>query len=293
MRRTIELDGPLDLFRTLFPLRRGTGDPTFRIDGSSGVWTTRTPDGPATVAVRQTRADRVEATAEGPGRDVGLERAPGVIGALDDPSAFVPDDALLRRLVRTNRGVRLTQADAFPVLVAAVCEQKVTGARARKAWRTLVRATSEPAPGDAGLWLPPDPDRLATLPSFVFHRAEVEGRRAGVLRELARKARWITSLADEPAATLERFPGVGPWTVAEVRRLALGDPDAISVGDFHVPNLVAWALAGEPRADDARMLELLEPYRGQRGRVQRLLEASDIRAPRWGPRADVGSIARL
>jgi 3-methyladenine DNA glycosylase/8-oxoguanine DNA glycosylase len=296
MRRLIALEGPLDLGRTLFPLRRGTGDPTFRIDGSSAVWATRTPDGPATVAVHQLRAYLVEAAAEGPGRDVALERAPGVIGALDDPSAFVPNDAVLHRLARTNRGVRLTRTDVFPVLVAAVCEQKVTGARARKAWRSLVRATSEPAPGDAGVWLPPDPDRLAALPSYAFHRAEIEGRRAGVLRELARKARWITSLADQPPetlATLQRLPGVGGWTVAEVRRLALGDPDAISVGDFHVPNLVAWALAREPRADDARMLELLEPYRGQRGRVQRLLEASDIRAPRWGPRADVGPIARL
>jgi 3-methyladenine DNA glycosylase/8-oxoguanine DNA glycosylase len=88
-------------------------------------------------------------------------------------------------------------------------------------------------------------------------------------------------------------PGIGPWTVAEVARVAFGDPDAISVGDFHVPNLVAWALAGEARADDARMLELLEPYRGQRGRVQRLLEASGIRPPRYGPRMAPRNIAVL
>jgi 3-methyladenine DNA glycosylase/8-oxoguanine DNA glycosylase len=88
-------------------------------------------------------------------------------------------------------------------------------------------------------------------------------------------------------------PGIGPWTVAETTRLAHGDPDAVSVGDYHIPNLVAWALAGEPRADDARMLELLEPYRGQRGRVQRLLEASGIRAPRYGPRLAPRRIADL
>ena len=61
---------------------------------------------------------------------------------------------------------------------------------------------------------------------------------------------------------LPRCPGIGPWTAAEVAIRALGDPDAVSVGDFHLPNLVAFALAGEPRATDARMLELLEPYRG-------------------------------
>ena len=92
---------------------------------------------------------------------------------------------------------------------------------------------------------------------------------------------------------LRSVAGIGPWTSAEVRRVALGDPDAISVGDFHVPSLVAWALAGEARADDARMLELLEPYLGQRGRVQRLLEASGIRLPRFGPRMAPRSIATL
>jgi 3-methyladenine DNA glycosylase/8-oxoguanine DNA glycosylase len=76
-------------------------------------------------------------------------------------------------------------------------------------------------------------------------------------------------------------------------RSAFGDPDAISVGDFHIPNSVAWALAREPRADDARMLELLEPYRGQRGRVQRLLEVGRITAPRYGPRMSPRRIAAI
>jgi 3-methyladenine DNA glycosylase/8-oxoguanine DNA glycosylase len=88
----------------------------------------------------------------------------------------------------------------------------------------------------------------------------------------------------EAYARLMAVPGIGPWTAAEVGVRALGDPDAVSVGDFHLPNLVAFALAGEPRANDARMLELLEPYRGQRARVIRLLELSAIRPPRYGPR---------
>jgi 3-methyladenine DNA glycosylase/8-oxoguanine DNA glycosylase len=83
---------------------------------------------------------------------------------------------------------------------------------------------------------------------------------------------------------LRAFPGIGPWTAAEVGMRAFGDPDAVSVGDFHIPNMVAWALAGEPRGTDERMLELLEPYRGQRGRVIRLLELAMFEAPRYGPR---------
>jgi 3-methyladenine DNA glycosylase/8-oxoguanine DNA glycosylase len=154
--------------------------------------------------------------------------------------------------------------------------------------------TSEPAPGEAGLLLPPDPARVAELPSWELTRLGVTGHRAATVREVARHPRRIAELPSLPPseakAWLGRLPGVGPWTVAEVARLALGDPDAISVGDFHLPNIVAWALAGVPRGTDAEMLELLEPYRGQRGRVQVLLEASGISAPRFGPRLEVRAI---
>jgi hypothetical protein len=67
----------------------------------------------------------------------------------------------------------------------------------------------------------------------------------------------------------------------------------VSVGDFHIPNMVAWALAGEPRGSDERMLELLEPYRGQRARVTRILEVAGMKAPRRGPRLAPRRIADL
>ncbi len=98
---------------------------------------------------------------------------------------------------------------------------------------------------------------------------------------------------DAAEARLATLHGVGAWTVAEVARIALGDADAVSVGDYHVPNIVAWALAREPRGSDERMLELLEPYRPHRGRVQRLLETSGIRAPAFGPRMESRAIDRI
>ena len=154
----------------------------------------------------------------------------------------------------------------------------------------VVRRTADLAPGDLGLLLPPDAERVAQFPSWELTRLGVTGMRATTLREVARHPKKIAALAgaplDEARAWLGRLPGVGPWTVAEVARLALGDPDAISVGDYHLPNIVSWALAGEARGDDDRMLELVEPYRGQRGRVQVLLEASGIVAPRFGPKRE-------
>ena len=97
----------------------------------------------------------------------------------------------------------------------------------------------------------------------------------------------------EATRRLRVLPGIGAWTAAEVSLVALGDADAVSVGDYHLPHHVAWALAGEPRADDARMLELLEPYRGHRGRVIRLVVAGHPGPPRFGPRLPLNSIANV
>lgn len=294
---TIPLTRPLDLRRTMLPLRRGTGDPTMRV-APDEVWrATRTPEGPATIHLRRIE-DTLEAEAWGPGDEVVLDRAAAMAGALDDDGGFVPHDAIVRELRRRQPGVRLTRTSTpIEQLIPAVLEQKVTGLEARRAYRRLALAVAEPAPGPIDLVLPPDPAAVATLPSFRFHAFGVERRRAERLIGLCRRARHIDAVATlDPAAArahLTELPGIGPWTAAEVARLALGDADAVSVGDYHLPNVVAWALAGEPRADDARMLELLEPYAGHRGRVQLLLEAGGVRAPSYGPRSEIRSIDRI
>lgn len=94
-------------------------------------------------------------------------------------------------------------------------------------------------------------------------------------------------------ARLRLFAGVGAWTAAEVTARAMGDVDAVSVGDFHLPHLVAWVLAGEMRATDERMLELLEPYRGERGRVIRLIECGAGRRPRRAPKQRIRTIQTI
>ncbi len=292
--RTFPVTGPLDLRRTMLPLMRGTGDPTMLI-GEREVWrATRTPDGPATLHLTLD-GDRLVAEAWGLGADEILEGAPGWAGLFDDERNFRPRHRVVTELHRRLRGVRLTRTGRpTEALVAAVLEQKVTGIEARRAYRRLALAAGEPAPGPVELVTPPDPAAVAAMPSFRMHPFGVERRRAERLIALCARAHEIDSLATLPPTTarerLETFPGIGPWTAAEVARLALGDPDAVSIGDFHLPNVVAWALAREPRGDDARMLELLEPYEGHRGRVQRLLEAGGIRAPKHGPRSDVRAI---
>jgi 3-methyladenine DNA glycosylase/8-oxoguanine DNA glycosylase len=295
--REIPIDEPYDLAATLFPLRRGTGDPTMRIDGREAWRAARTPDGPVTLRLEHLDGV-VRTTAWGAGSAWALEQAPGLVGALDDFSSFEPKDDVMERVWRAHRGVRLPRAlDVVRHLVAAVLEQKVVGLEARRAWRRIARAMGERAPGPGQLMLPPDPDRIAELPYFQFHRFGVERRRADVVRALCARAASMEALADvtpdEARTRLERFPGIGPWTSAEVTRLSFGDPDSVSVGDYHLPHVVTWALAGEQRGTDERMLELLEPYRGQRGRVQRLLEASAFSPPAFGPRMEARQIERL
>lgn len=295
-RRHLPFDGPFDLPGTLSPLVRGHGDRTIRI-GSSEAWLAlRTASGPATLHLSVTPG-LLTAQAWGVGGDLALERAGRIVGleprraptgALD-----TTDDGRIATLARRRPGIRTLRTEAvFEALVAAIVEQKVTGAEAHRVWHGMVRTYGEPAPGpagtDFGLRLLPAPATLAALPYYAYHPLGLERRRADLIRAIAARATWFEAIVDLPLpeayARLESVPGIGPWTVAEVAVRALGDNDAVSVGDFHVPNLVAWALAGEPRGDDARMLELLEPYRGRRALVVRLLELSGVRAPRYGPR---------
>jgi 3-methyladenine DNA glycosylase/8-oxoguanine DNA glycosylase len=285
---------PLDLRRTLAPVAHGPGDPTIRLRLHEAWRACRTPDGPATVRLVQD-GPRLHAAAWGAGAEWAVAAAPALAGLEDQPEALVPRHRLIAELAHRFPGLRLPRTSLpFEALLPAICEQKVTGREAQRAFAAIVRRYGEPAPGPGGLLLPPEPGLLAGLRYFVFHPLGLERRRAEVvIRAAALAPRLATAGPSEAARLMEATAGIGPWTVAEVVRVAYGDPDAVSIGDYHLPNLVAWALAGEPRADDERMLELLEPYHGQRARVQRLLEASGINAPRYGPRMSARQIASI
>ena len=294
--RRIELRAPIHLGTTLGPLVHGRGDRTIRLAAAEAWLAFRTPDGPASLRVALEGASAVRFTAWGDGAEHALATAPALLGEEDAPEQLTARHPILRRLQRTNPGLRLPRSRrVLHALLPTIIEQKVTGTEAFRAYAALLRGYGEPAPGPADLLLPPAPAALAALPYHAFHPLGVERRRAEVIRRAAGRAAWLEAAPDAAEATrrLRSLPGIGPWTAAEVVRTAFGDPDAVSIGDYHVPNMVAWALAGEPRADDARMLELLEPYRGQRGRVQRLLEVGRIVAPRYGPRMAPRRIAAI
>ncbi|MFF3609980.1 DNA-3-methyladenine glycosylase family protein [Streptomyces sp. NPDC002463] len=281
---------------TLGPLRRGPADPTFRATPDGSVWrASRTPDGPGTVRIGTDGAE-----AWGPGREWLLEALPALLGAEDDPTAFVPRHKLLLATHRRRPGLRLTRTGlVLESLIPSVLEQKVTTNEAYGSWRTLVRKFGEPAPGPApdGLYVMPDARAWTQIPSWEWHRANVDGKRSATIVRAARVAARLEEAAhmDPPAARkrLELIPGIGPWTSAETIQRSNGAPDEVTTGDLHLPGIVGWALAGDRTADDEAMLELLAPYAGQRHRAARLILLSGRIPPRRAPRTTPGNIAAL
>ncbi|MFI7403238.1 DNA-3-methyladenine glycosylase family protein [Streptomyces sp. NPDC049541] len=297
--RMVVPDGPLDLGLVLGPLRRGGGDPTFRAMPDGSVWrASLTPGGPGTLRVSVCGGE-VRGEAWGPGAEWLLEQLPELLGGADEPDAFVPRHRLVAHTAHRRPGLRLTRTGlVLESLIPSVLEQKVTTGEAYRAWRLLVRKYGEPAPGPAAggrLWVMPGPRTWALIPSWEWHRAGVDNKRAStILRAVKVAARLEEAVGMEPAAAqarLEVVPGIGPWTSAETVQRSHGAADAVTVGDLHLPGIVGWALAGDRDADDAAMLELLEPYAGQRHRAARFILLSGRtparRMPKM-PKTDIG-----
>jgi 3-methyladenine DNA glycosylase/8-oxoguanine DNA glycosylase len=293
-------DGPLDLGLTLGPLRRGPGDPAFQVALDGAVWrASRTPAGPGTLRVAAAGGGVIAAEAWGPGADWLLDRLPALLGADDNPSAFTARHRLVHEAHRRHPGLRLTRTGlVLESLIPSILEQKVTSDEAYRAWRLLLQRHGEPAPGPAGtLRVMPGPRSWALIPSWEWHRAGVDNKRASTAVRAARVARRLEEAATMPPAEaftrLQLIPGIGPWTAAETLQRANGDPDAVTVGDLHLPNIVGYALTGAHRSTDADMLDLLIPYAGQRHRAARLILLSGRVPPRRGPRMTPGNIAAL
>jgi 3-methyladenine DNA glycosylase/8-oxoguanine DNA glycosylase len=259
------------------------------------VRASRTPRGPATIRVEH-RGDRLEVEAWGDGAEWALELAPSALGVLDGRDGFEPRDPIVHDLHRRADGLRMPRTErVLEALVPAIMGQRVTGFEAKRSFRQLVERWGEPAPGPGGLLLGPAPEVIAELGYYELHVIGMEKRRADTLKRACAHASRLEAAgalsSEQLRQRLEAIPGIGPWTSAEVARVAHGDADAVSVGDFHLKNLVAFALAGEPRATDERMLELLEPFTGHRGRVCLLIESAGISAPKYGPRKRIEPIA--
>ena len=285
---TWPLAEPYDFLETTRWLRLGVRDPTVRRDADALWRTSHTADGPATVRIAVS-GTRLRADAWGPGAATVLPEIPRWVG-LHEPRWVLPAHPVVDRLLRTYSGVRLTDTrDVFDATINTVLQQLVTWEHAAMTWRRLCERHGEPAPGPIEMRLSPTPRAIRAAGTMHLQAAGVGLKQARTLMTVAGVAHAIRRAADLPtqeaATLLQKVRGVGPWTAGMVLGMRLGRPEPVPIGDFHLPSTVAWALAGEPRADDARMLELLAPFGDQGFRVVRLIWAAGIQAPRRGPRA--------
>ena len=282
--------GPIDAQRAIAMQQRGAHDPA-QTTADGVIWrASRTPDGVATLAIRIERT-RIRAAAWGPGAAWALDRLPALCGAEDDPTGFdAGRHPLIAATYARHPHLRLGRTDlVFDALASAVFEQKVTGLQAFGAWRMILTWCGERAPGPTPRPMFAPPADWHLIPSWTWHRAGLEPPQSRTIVAAARRRASIERAAvaaSAPAArdaVLTSLPGVGLWTSAETRIRAFGDADAVSVGDYHLAHEVGYALTGH-RVDDDGMVELLEPWRGHRQRVVRLILLSGAFEPRRGAR---------
>ncbi len=285
----LTLDGPYDLRRSVQHLRIGPRDPSMILKPQAMAWAIPAEPGPTTVEVRVGR-DAVEVRAWGPHREQALADAPDMLGLNDDPAALVTDHPVVRDLQRQFPGLRMARNRHVAAMLApVVLQQLVPWREAARAWTRIIARHGVDAPGPYPLRAPPSPRALAAIPRHELVAAGALGRQASTLRRIGERASRLDETAewgdvDRVSARLQAIPGVGPWTSHMVMLRGMGLPDAVPVGDYNLPSAVSWVLAREERGDDARMLELLEPFAGQRGRVLQLVGSSSVHAPRRGPK---------
>ena len=298
---SVVFEGPAGPSLTLSPLRHGRGDPCYHDADDGAIWRTSVMrSGPVTARITKSAIDTVDCEAWGTGATEFTERLPALLGADDDRSGFSPEEPTIAELHRRMPHLRLGRTGrVLEALMPAVLEQRVYGKDARRAWRALVTRFGAPAPGPAPahMRVPPSGEVWRRIPSWEFHRANVDPGRARTIVGCAQRADSLERLVDrEPErarVALMSLPGVGEWTAAETAQRAFGDADALSVGDYHLAAMVGWRLLGEP-IDDPAMVELLEPMRPHRHRAVRLLEVTGpAHAPRRAARQAIPNLRAI
>ena len=309
----VRLAGPYSLWRTLRPMQRGASDPTMqRTD--AGVWRGMlTPAGPASMQLQEQAGDEgvtVVARTFGPGAQWAAGTVADLVGACDDPQRFrqrlQTAAAESRWSPEQHRTIQFVAAayqqtawrlpkshGVWESVLAAVLEQKVTGKESKGAWRSLALEFGDVAPGPVpvGLRVPPTPEQIRLVPSWRWRNFAVDRPRSDAILQLAARGASLGRLLEmtpvEARAALTSVRGVGAWTYAEVAQRALGDADAVSVGDYHLAHWVVYSITGRRHGTDEEMLHLLAPFAGDRYRAVRMIEMHGRPMPRRGPRMSI------
>jgi len=303
-RRSLKAPG-IDLPNTLQQIGIYSIDPTHRSVPDAFAKAVLTPEGPGTMQLTWNASGDVEAEAWGSGAAWLIDRADRWVGTSDDLTGFDPTlHPKIERWWRDHSGLRLAALGViWQELVLVLLGQRVTTEEAARSWNRMCRTWGEPAPGSAELMLPPAPEVIAGLTYRELHQVNVDRRRADAILLAARRANRLEEAAtmnvDEAFQRLTALPGLGAWTATATMVSTHGHPDVIVLRDYGQPTMVNYAFTGDAtrlppdEGGDETMCAHLEPWRGHRQRIIRLLFAAKIQAPRRGPRAFNPDIRRL
>lgn len=197
-------------------------------------------------------------------------------------SSFATEDSGVWRLHRHLPGLRLLRVLwLYDITCSAILQQRIRTVDAMRDWRQIVQRWGADAP--LSLRAFPPAEVLAKVPMFELEALGIDQKRARALLNFARESKLVQMKPEMSFQELRKFllrvPGVGPWTTESVLGYGAGDTDAAIPGDLHLPRVVCYALAGEFKGTDERMMELLEPFRGHRFRIIRLLYAAGLDVP--------------
>lgn len=226
--------------------------------------------------------DGVEVRAYGGDAERLLDETVEGFGQDDRYSTFGTDDTGVLRLHRSLPGLRLLRMPwLYDSTCSAILQQRIRTVDAMRDWRRIAKRYGAPAP--LGLYAFPAADVLAKAPAFALEGMGVDAKRVRTLLNFAREWRLVRLKPEMGFAAMRqyllRIPGIGAWTTESVMGYGAGDVDAAIVGDLHLPRMICYALAGEFNGTDERMIELLEPFRGDRFRIIRLLYAAGLDVP--------------
>ncbi|MCW2926095.1 MAG: DNA-3-methyladenine glycosylase 2 family protein [Thermoleophilia bacterium] len=284
------------MVRTLAPLQRGRHDCCQSALGGRAVWrTARLASGTVVARIVQDDDQRVSCSAWGEGASQFVDELPTLLGDGDAPEDLdCTSHRLLAKLQRGHPWLRMPRSGlVFEAIVGSILEQRVTVQEALAGRRWLYERYGDATPAaprgmPAHLRLAPSPATWLAIPSWDWHRAGVDVHRAATIRRCAEvAARLDETISMERTDGMRRMravAGVGVWTLAETWQRSHGDADLVSFGDVHVARFVGYALTGES-TDHHGMQELLEPWRGHRQRVVRLLQlGASLGAVQTAPR---------
>lgn len=200
-----------------------------------------------------------------------------------DISQVLSGDAMLRRLLKKNPGVRVPGSwDGFELTVRAILGQQVSvRAATTLAGRIADRHGERIDIPVAGLVQAPD--RLFPEPKKLV-RARLEslgivGSRAQTIRSLSRAVVDGTlsfdaaECSDSLRSSLKQIKGIGDWTAEYAAMRAMKDPDAFPASDLGL--LRAFDKPGATRMKPRELINRAEAWRPWRAYAALLLWGSD------------------